>query len=69
MVVDAEKLARRLSENGIEAGVVNARFVKPLDTVLAESAKSTRLIVTMEDHVITGGRQCSDGGAPSRRSA
>ncbi|MEE2988640.1 MAG: 1-deoxy-D-xylulose-5-phosphate synthase [Verrucomicrobiota bacterium] len=56
MVVDAEKLARRLSENGIEAGVVNARFVKPLDTVLlAESAKSTRLIVTMEDHVITGG--------------
>ena len=56
MVTDAEKLARCLSENGIEAGVVNARFVKPLDTVLlAESAQSTRLIVTMEDHVITGG--------------
>ena len=56
MVVDAEKLARCLSESGIEAGVVNARFVKPLDTVLlAESAQSTRLIVTMEDHVITGG--------------
>ena len=56
MVVDAEKLARCLSENGIEAGVVNARFVKPLDTVLlAESAQSSRLIVTMEDHVITGG--------------
>jgi 1-deoxy-D-xylulose-5-phosphate synthase len=36
--------------------VVNARFVKPLDTVLlSESAQSTRLIVTMEDHVITGG--------------
>lgn len=56
MVVDAEKLARCLSESGIEAGVVNARFVKPLDTVLlAESAQSSRLIVTMEDHVITGG--------------
>ena len=56
MVADAEKLARCLSDNGIEAGVVNARFVKPLDTVLlAESAQSTRLIVTMEDHVITGG--------------
>ena len=56
MVADAEKLARCLSENGIEAGVVNARFVKPLDTVLlAESAQSSRLIVTMEDHVITGG--------------
>ena len=56
MVADAERLAGRLSEYGIQAGVVNARFVKPLDTVLlAESAKSNRLIVTMEDHVITGG--------------
>ena len=56
MIADAEKLARCLSENGIKAGVVNVRFVKPLDTVLlAESAQSSRLIVTMEDHVITGG--------------
>ncbi|MFT5837451.1 MAG: 1-deoxy-D-xylulose-5-phosphate synthase [Candidatus Azotimanducaceae bacterium] len=56
MVADAEKLAARLSEHGIAAGVVNARFVKPLDTeLLTESARSTRLIITMEDHVITGG--------------
>jgi 1-deoxy-D-xylulose-5-phosphate synthase len=56
MVTDAEELATSLREHGIDAGVVNARFVKPLDTVLlAESAQSTRLIVTMEDHVITGG--------------
>jgi 1-deoxy-D-xylulose-5-phosphate synthase len=56
MVNDAEELARDLREHGIDAGVVNARFVKPLDTtLLAESAQSTRLIVTMEDHVITGG--------------
>lgn len=56
MLADAEKLAARLSEHGIQAGVVNARFVKPLDTdLLAESARSARLIVTMEDHVITGG--------------
>lgn len=56
MVTDAEELASSLREHGIDAGVVNARFVKPLDTVLlAESAQSTRLIVTMEDHVITGG--------------
>jgi len=56
MVTDAEELARSLREHGIDAGVINARFVKPLDTVLlAESAQSTRLIVTMEDHVITGG--------------
>ena len=56
MVTDAEELTRSLREHGIDAGVVNARFVKPLDTgLLAESAQSTRLIVTMEDHVITGG--------------
>ncbi len=56
MVADAEKLASRLSEHGISAGVVNARFVKPLDTeLLYKSAKNRRLIVTMEDHVITGG--------------
>lgn len=56
MVADAEKLAARLSEHGVKAGVVNARFVKPLDTdLLSESAQNTRLIVTMEDHVVTGG--------------
>ena len=56
MVTDAEKLAARLSEHHIQAGVVNARFVKPLDTTqLTESAKSTSLIVSMEDQVITGG--------------
>ncbi|NBB79709.1 MAG: 1-deoxy-D-xylulose-5-phosphate synthase [Verrucomicrobia bacterium] len=64
MVADAEKLAARLSEHGIEAGVVNARFVKPLDVErLGESAKSTRLIVTMEDHVITGGLGTAVGEA------
>lgn len=56
MVADAEKLSARLSEHGISAGVVNARFVKPLDReLLSESAANSRLIVTMEDHVITGG--------------
>lgn len=56
MVEDAEKLAARLSEHGIDAGVVNARFAKPLDTEqLCKAAKKVQLIVTMEDHAITGG--------------
>jgi 1-deoxy-D-xylulose-5-phosphate synthase len=56
MVADAERLAARLSEHGISAGVVNARFLKPLDRdALIESAKSASLIVTMEDHTVTGG--------------
>lgn len=56
MLADAEKVAARLSEHGISAGVVNARFTKPIDIqALRESAESHSLIVTMEDHVITGG--------------
>jgi len=56
MLADAEKVAARLSEHGIKAGVVNARFAKPLDEdALHKSATSHSLIVTMEDHVITGG--------------
>ncbi len=56
MLADAEKLAARLSEHGFKAGVVNARFAKPLDTeLLLASAQRSKLIVTLEDHAITGG--------------
>jgi len=56
MLAEAEKVAARLSEHGVSAGVVNARFAKPLDMeALRESAQSHTLIVSMEDHVITGG--------------
>lgn len=56
MVADAQVLAAMLKDHGIDAGVVNARFAKPLDTAaLLASAKTSKLIVTMEDHVITGG--------------
>lgn len=37
-------------------GVVNARFVKPLDTVLLEElARRAELLITVEDHVKLGG--------------
>jgi 1-deoxy-D-xylulose-5-phosphate synthase len=57
MVQDALKLAERLSsEENISVGVVNARFVKPLDRALLLShAACIPLIVTMEDHVLAGG--------------
>ena len=56
MLEEANKLAARLSEHGIEAGVVDARFVKPLDReLLVESAKTHRLMITLEDHAATGG--------------
>ncbi|MDB6168042.1 MAG: deoxyxylulose-5-phosphate synthase [Verrucomicrobia bacterium] len=57
MVQDALKLAARLeAEENVSVGVVNARFVKPLDrTLLLSHAACIPLLVTMEDHVIAGG--------------
>ncbi|MDX2108817.1 MAG: 1-deoxy-D-xylulose-5-phosphate synthase [Verrucomicrobiota bacterium] len=54
---EAMQLADALTlELGVTVGVVNARFAKPLDIeLLAQQARSARLLVTMEDHVITGG--------------
>ena len=56
MVSVAEKVVKLLKEKGVKAGLVNARFVKPLDTeLLSEHAKSNKLIATIEDHSIVGG--------------
>lgn len=57
MVQDALALAARLElEENLSVGVVNARFVKPLDrTLLLSQAACIPLIVTLEDHVATGG--------------
>ena len=52
----AEKLALRLSEHDINAGVINARFVKPIDrNQILKSASQTKLIITLEDGVLNGG--------------
>jgi len=56
MVDIAAKTATRLEERGTSTGVVNARWVKPLDaSLLHDLAKRYDLLVTIEDNVITGG--------------
>ena len=55
MVEIAEKTAVDLGERGVHAGVINARWVKPLDPRIAEWAASASHIVTLEDGVIAGG--------------
>jgi 1-deoxy-D-xylulose-5-phosphate synthase len=43
-------------EEHLSVGVVNARFVKPLDrALLLRQAAVVPLLVTMEDHVLEGG--------------
>ncbi len=57
MLVDnALKAANSLSEQGIDAGVVNIHTIKPLDRELLLSvAEKTKAIVTAEQHVLNGG--------------
>lgn len=55
MVETAEKVASTLRQRGIEASVVNARWVKPLDDRLAGWVGAHRLTVTLEDNVRIGG--------------
>jgi 1-deoxy-D-xylulose-5-phosphate synthase len=55
-VLPALRAAQDLSQLGIDAAVVNARFVKPLDRELLLSiAGSVPHLITVEDHVLKGG--------------
>ncbi|MGI8467559.1 MAG: 1-deoxy-D-xylulose-5-phosphate synthase [Pyrinomonadaceae bacterium] len=56
MVYPAMEAAKNLAKAGIEATIVNARFVKPLDAEMILSlARSHRLIVTVEEAYLAGG--------------
>jgi 1-deoxy-D-xylulose-5-phosphate synthase len=56
MVHTAMQAAEILSEHGVEATVVNARFVKPIDTeLIVPLAKRIRRVVTLEEGCIMGG--------------
>ncbi|MHB1935968.1 MAG: 1-deoxy-D-xylulose-5-phosphate synthase [Acidobacteriaceae bacterium] len=52
----AAEFHAQLEREGYSAALINARFVKPLDTELLEKyARRAGLIVTFEDHVLMGG--------------
>ena len=56
MVITAMEVRERLREQGLSVTVYNARFVKPLpEEQLLNEAMQNRLLVTMEENVITGG--------------
>ncbi len=55
-VYPALQAAEALKQKGISAGVVNARFVKPLDADLILSvARKTGRIITVEENALQGG--------------
>lgn len=52
----AVELGRELRGREISAAVINARFIKPLDRdLLKRYARRASVIVTLEDHVLSGG--------------
>jgi 1-deoxy-D-xylulose-5-phosphate synthase len=56
MVYPSMQVAEILSEHGIEATVVNARFVKPLDTeLILPLAEKIGRVVTLEEGCLMGG--------------
>lgn len=56
MVHPSLQAADNLAKDGIEATVINARFVKPLDSgLLLALARTKRLIVTVEEAYLAGG--------------
>jgi len=55
-VAAAEKAADLLAKQGVSARVVDARFIKPLDDqALVSAVERCSRIVTIEDHMATGG--------------
>jgi len=56
MLALAEDVSERLAAAGVQAGVVNARFAKPLDEqLLLQQAAEASWVVTFENGVVNGG--------------
>ena len=71
MVSTALTAAKQLTEQGIETSVVEMYSIKPLDKEAINAAKSSKLIVTLEEHSKMGGLgaavaevMCEDTGFP-----
>jgi len=55
-VAPALEAAEQLAAEGLSAGVVNARFVKPLDRdLICSIAARCKALVTVEEHVLQAG--------------
>jgi len=56
MVLPALNAAERLAREGIDAAVINCRFLKPCDEIMLESvAHESKLVVTVEEGTVVNG--------------
>ena len=56
MVAIADNVRNNLKQKGYNVSLINARFIKPLDeSTIFKSSREHKLLVTMEENVISGG--------------
>lgn len=67
------RAAEKLKEEGLDVGVINARFAKPLDkTTILRAVEQTPLVVTVEEGALEGGfgsavlEACNTAGVDTR---
>jgi 1-deoxy-D-xylulose-5-phosphate synthase len=65
--------AERLAKDGIDVGVINARFLRPLDTdVIFKAIQETGFVITVEENTLNGGfgsavlEAANDAGLPTQ---
>lgn len=56
LFVDCVRAAERLREEGLDVGVINARFAKPLDTAtILRAIEQSPFVITIEESTLCGG--------------
>jgi len=56
IVYAALEAAQRLEKDGFSVGVINARFIKPIDKeLLADAVQRAGKLITVEEHTLCGG--------------
>ena len=56
MVDKAFEIAEKLKDKNIEAEIINARFLKPIDSqTILKSMEKTKKVITIEDGTLKGG--------------
>jgi len=74
LLPECMRAARRLREEGLSVGVINARFVKPLDTeTILRAVRESGFVLTVEEGCLAGGfgsavlEAANDAGIDTRR--
>jgi len=56
LLAECDAAARQLKQQGLDVGVINARFVKPIDQrTMVRAAEESRFLLTVEEGTVVGG--------------